>query len=340
MRYIYNAWYAAAWEDEIGEELFARTLLEIPIVFFRENNSVIAMHDRCPHRFAPLSLGTRVDGAVRCGYHGLSFDSKGQCVKSLFSAVAPKAAKVRTFPIHEQDRVVWIWMGDPSLAHTGKIPHLPFHTDPALVCNFGYTHAKADYRLLSDNLMDLTHTALLHPDFGGLDYIPDYKCWEEEGDVISQYIIEHMPSFLEPGSGKLLHNHDKIRWLAPATHYLESRITPEGDSGRSVFIPSAHILTPETPATTHYFWSSAASVNSEAGKEVMRALLIKAFDHEDKPMVEAVQSRMGDVELWDLNPILLSTDAGSVRVRRRMSAMIADESAQTSAGTATGAQPR
>jgi phenylpropionate dioxygenase-like ring-hydroxylating dioxygenase large terminal subunit len=325
MQYLYNAWYAAAWANEIGAALFARTLLDIPIVLFREGGTVVAMHDRCPHRFAPLSRGALVAGQIRCGYHGLSFDARGTCMRNLFSGTAPKAAKVRTFPTHEQDKIVWIWMGDRPPVGVERIPRLEFHSDEALGCVFGYTHARAHYLVLSDNLMDLTHTALLHPGFGGLDYIPAYKCWVEHDEIISQYIVDRMPSFIEPGQNKFLHNEDKIRWIAPGTHYLESRVTPEGEAQGTLLIPSAHILSPETSSTTHYFWSSAPFPGSGSSDAEARAAFVQAFDHEDKPMVEAVQQRMGTADLWDSNPVLLATDAGAVRVRRRLSELIEAE---------------
>ncbi|EJL30762.1 ring-hydroxylating dioxygenase, large terminal subunit [Caulobacter sp. AP07] len=332
MTYLYNAWYAAAWSHEISETLFSRTFLDIPVVLYRNAEAkVIALHDRCPHRFAPLSMGQIVEGRLRCGYHGLSFDEAGACVHSLMSTVAPKAAKVRAFAVHEQDKMVWIWMGDAAPGDTAAIPRLPHHTDEVMSCNFGLTTAKADYRLLSDNLMDLTHTALLHPAFGGLDYIAKTKSWEEDGQVVSDHVVEDMPAFFAPGTDLKVHNRDTIRWIAPATHILESRITPMDDANWETYIPSAHILTPESRKTTHYFWSSASHKDSGVSDEAMMATLIQAFDFEDKPMVEAVQQRMGDADLWDLNPVLLPADAGGVRVRRRLAALIESEQAARAA---------
>jgi hypothetical protein len=46
-----------------------------------------------------------------------------------------------------------------------------------------------------------------------------------------------------------------------------------------------------------------------------------------EPMLEAIQQRMGAAEFWSLKPAILSVDAGSVRVRRRLARMIAAEQA-------------
>jgi vanillate O-demethylase monooxygenase subunit len=59
MAFIKNAWYVACWSGDVKPgEMFHRTLLGEMVVFFRkEDGSVAALQDRCPHRFIPLHLG-------------------------------------------------------------------------------------------------------------------------------------------------------------------------------------------------------------------------------------------------------------------------------------------
>ena len=76
--FLRNAWYVAAWDREIGRELMPRTVLGVPIVFFRaEDGAVAALEDRCCHRSAPLSAGRLKGSEIECGYHGLRFDRSG-----------------------------------------------------------------------------------------------------------------------------------------------------------------------------------------------------------------------------------------------------------------------
>src|ERR1700685_74986 len=78
--YLRNAWYVAAWSDDLGDEkLIGRTILKQPIVFYRKaDGHVAALDDRCPHRFAPLHMGKVIGGdRVQCPYHGLEFDPSG-----------------------------------------------------------------------------------------------------------------------------------------------------------------------------------------------------------------------------------------------------------------------
>jgi len=340
MSFLRNAWYMIAWSSELASGPMVRTALELPILLFRAaEGKVIAMHDRCPHRFAPLSMGKITDGSVTCGYHGLQFDTAGQCVRNFFSKAIPSAARVRTFPVVEQDEIVWLWMSEAPATDSAAIPRIAHHTDSELRWVHGLTTAKADYRLLSDNLMDLSHTAFLHPAFGGEHYLPKYRSWEEEdGSIVSDYVIESMPNFLGPETipADFVRHEDRIRWIAPSTHLLASRTSGAGKSTR---IPSAHILTPETATSTHYFWSSACERDSPISDADHKALLIQAFDHEDKPFVEAVQQRMGGAELADLSPVLLPNDAGSMRMRRKLAAMIEAERNAPAAADAPGAAP-
>jgi phenylpropionate dioxygenase-like ring-hydroxylating dioxygenase large terminal subunit len=91
--YLRNAWYVAAWSDDLADgQLLARTILKKPVVLYRKSDgNVAALEDRCPHRFAPLHMGKIVNGdAVQCPYHGLEFDSSGACVLNLTGR--------RTFP--------------------------------------------------------------------------------------------------------------------------------------------------------------------------------------------------------------------------------------------------
>ena len=78
-----NAWYAAAWSHEVGRrELLARTICNKRMIFWRKSDgSVVALEDACWHRLLPLSMDRLEGEEVVCRYHGLAFDSKGQCTR-------------------------------------------------------------------------------------------------------------------------------------------------------------------------------------------------------------------------------------------------------------------
>src|SRR6266566_8849055 len=162
--FLRNCWYMAGWSrDFTVGTLFGVTMLNDPIVIYRQaNGSLAALRDRCCHRFAPLSRG-RVEGDdLRCMYHGLKFAPSGKCIEIPGQAKIPPQACVRTYPIVDKYSGAWIWMGDPSLADESLIPDFVGIDDPRWAMHPGRMDYNANYMLINDNLLDLSHLAFLH----------------------------------------------------------------------------------------------------------------------------------------------------------------------------------
>src|SRR5262245_13208923 len=162
--FLRNNWYVGAWSHEVsGDGLLSRKLLGEAVLFFRQSNgAVAALRDRCAHRFAPLSLGRREGDCVRCMYHGLVFDAEGRCTEEPGREHPSHGLKVRTYPIVERWKQVWIWMGDPALADPALIPDCHFQDSPEWASIPAYIHYSADYRLILDNLLDFSHLTFVH----------------------------------------------------------------------------------------------------------------------------------------------------------------------------------
>jgi phenylpropionate dioxygenase-like ring-hydroxylating dioxygenase large terminal subunit len=162
--FVRNAWYIAAWSDEVAQVPLGRRILDEPVVLFRDSSGAIAaLQDRCCHRGAPLSLGEVVPRGIQCGYHGLVFDSAGQCVLVPGGHKVPPGAQVRTYPVVERDAFVWIWMGKPEQADRSLLIDFPYHNDSR---NWPHQHTmmhlRSGYLLVLDNLMDLSHLGYVH----------------------------------------------------------------------------------------------------------------------------------------------------------------------------------
>ena len=162
--YVRNAWYIAAWSEELDDGLLPRTIMDQPLVLYRDSNGVPgALEDRCCHRGAPLTHGTVVDAGLQCGYHGLTFDTNGTCVVVPGQKNIPPQARVRSYPVVERNQILWIWMGDPARADESQIVEYPYHDQPE---KWPHRKAmfqiKANYMLMIDNLMDLTHLGYVH----------------------------------------------------------------------------------------------------------------------------------------------------------------------------------
>lgn len=162
--FLRNGWYVAAWKEELDAGFVTRTIMNEPLVIFRDaQGRAGAVEDRCCHRGAPLSSGKVVENGIQCGYHGLVFDVHGKCVEIPGQDNIPQAAKARAYKVVEKHQFAWIWMGDPALADEKLIIDYPWHDQPSK-----WPHRKAvmdikcNYMMLVDNLMDLTHLGYVH----------------------------------------------------------------------------------------------------------------------------------------------------------------------------------
>lgn len=339
--YLKNAWYMAAWSADIGSAMLARRLLGQHLLFFRrEDGSIAAMEDRCPHRFAPLAMGRKQGDRIACRYHGLEFDSHGRCIHNPFSQLIPPGAHIRTFTVEEQDSIVWLWAGEQSEADPALIPRFDFLNEPGHKRDT--FHIEADYRLIIDNLMDLSHIEFLHTDsFGGGGSILNgtLAVREQDRQVGALWTMDGiMPP---PWATSLVAEGERVdhwldmRWSAPAALEVEVGLARQGQPRTPGIIPplmGVHVLTPETATASHYFYSTAPGAQPPVDPDAPPA--INALEDEDKPMLEAIQQRMGDAEFWSLKPAILSVDAASVRVRRKLAKMILDERKEKATATA------
>lgn len=128
------------------------------------DGGVSCMEDRCPHRGVALSMGRVVDGKLACGYHGLRYDSAGQCVLIPCAgedAKIPGSLQVPTYPITEDKGFVWLWWGErrasyPAVPWFDEIPSDPRQTiSKEEVWPFNYAR-------LCENHMDAHHWAYVH----------------------------------------------------------------------------------------------------------------------------------------------------------------------------------
>lgn len=343
-RYLENCWYMAGWAEELGKDGFTRTLLDLPLYFYRReaDGGITAIHDRCPHRFAPLSKGTRVGDTLVCGYHGLEFGTDGQCTRNPFSERIPTGAKLRTFDVCEKDSIIWLWAGEKGTADTSLIPDFSFLPDsPTNRSIRGYTLMKANYEYGTDNLLDLSHIEYVHKkSFAGQGVI-----FSGTHDVKVEGTTIHsnwwMPKISPPSIAQGRMPDDAIvdhwldmRWNVPASMKLSVGVCPHGAKRTDGFEAlQAHILTPVTEHESHYFWASNRNylVDSKEEDENLTALFRQAFDEEDKPIIEAAYTNVRGKDFWGEKPLSLGVDAAGARARRVLEKLIKAEQKEKAA---------
>ncbi len=337
-QFLRNAWYVAAWAEEVTRALLPRTLLDEPVVLYRkQNGDIAALVDMCPHRFAPLSLGKLIDDTVECGYHGLCFDAGGRCIANPHGDHAiPQSAHIKSYPVVERHALVWIWMGEAERANPEAIPDFSYLTDPQRRTLSGHMMMAAHYEILADNLMDPSHAQFLHSKYISNDAEVSLQTVQEGKFVHAR---QWSPNTTVPKSyqGYLAGDPERVdlwidfTWQAPSLIRNSTGVTFLGQPrSEGVEKIGTHILTPETAATTHYFYGNSRSfkIDDPAVDERVRQWFHDAFELEDAVMAEAIQQRMkGSTDLLKMKPILLAIDAAPVRARRQLAQLIAAETA-------------
>lgn len=343
MAFLRNIWYVTGWADEVvAGGLLSRQICDEPIVMFRDDHGTPhALFDRCPHRFAPLSMGKLCEGgnAIQCGYHGLRFGADGKCNHNPHGdGRIPIAAVVKAYPLTERHSLLWIWLGDPSLADPGLIPAYPFLDTEHWYVGKAQMEIDANYVLESDNILDLSHIEYLHPTTlgAGQSGVGETTVTQEGNTVWSRRFIrnEILPQFLYQAVGlpdqAPCDRWLDVRWDAPSCMYLQADMALAGTPReQSIQTPTVHLFTPASDNKTHYFYALAMPKSlGEWAKEVAERNvdgLRDPFLHEDKPMVEAQHRAMAGRTFWDMKPVLLDVDAPAVRARRVLDQLLAAE---------------
>lgn len=334
--FLRNQWYTAATSKELGDKPLGRRICGEPIALFRRGDgSIAAVTDRCPHRKVPLSIGNVVGNDIQCVYHGFQFNGQGACTLiPSQKEVPPRAFDIRAFPAVEKHALVFVWMGDPERADPALLPDLRENDAPGWQAAQGYLRVAANYQLLIDNLLDLTHLPFVHKtSLAGPGIVENPMRVELEGDVV--HARRDMPDVdpapvhrvLRRFPGKIDRYQD-FRFIPPVYIHLNLGANPAGsDEDRSI---PHHVvinsLTPETDKSTHYFWSIAQCVNPDpAVMQKLYELNKMAFD-EDTGIIEAQQAAIdADPDGMPLGAV--AGDHAGVLARRILARMLAEEAA-------------
>jgi vanillate O-demethylase monooxygenase subunit len=336
--FISGCWYVAALSEQVGRALSRKTILGKHLVFYRSTTGeVVALDDRCAHRSFPLSAG-RLDGdTIVCGYHGFRYNSSGDVidVPSQGNGKCPKGIGIRRYTVLERGPLVWIWMGHSEGAES-RIPAQPWMETSAWNYSVGYMPLRGNYVSLHENLLDLTHLSYVHAGtFGTPDYARasfDSEVREDQFAVIRRAVPTQLPPIWAQATN-LINTKTAARiarsaFLTPALHltsvdFYESTLPP--DERPEYHINVAHLLTPETHGSTHYFFVIGRdfALGDSAVHEFIHNNLIEAFK-EDKAALEMLEEilRARGKHFCEFS---VASDAAAVAMRRYLKAMADSE---------------
>jgi vanillate O-demethylase monooxygenase subunit len=341
-----NAWYAAAYDVEVGRELRSRMVCNQKMVLFRKlDGALAALEDACWHRLLPLSMGRLEGDELVCGYHGLVYNAQGQCTHMPSQETLNPSACVRSYPVAEKHRFIWVWPGDPLKADVSLIPDLHWNHDPLWAADGKLIDVACDYRLVLDNLMDLTHETFVHGSSIGNREVAEAPFVTTHGDrfaTVTRWMenIEPPPFwanqlFQARGYRGKVDRWQIIRFEAPCTVTIDVGVAPAGsgavprgdnpgDRSQGVNGFVLNTITPETDGTCHYFWAFARnySLTEQRLTHQLREGVASIF-REDEAVLEAQQQAI------DARPghrfYNLNIDAGAMWARKLIDRMVAAE---------------
>lgn len=342
--FLKNAWYVAAWGDEVTDDLSSIQLLGEKICIYRKSDgAVVALEDACPHRKLPLSKGRRKGDGVECGYHGMTFDGTGGCVWVPGGGKIPEMAKVHCYPTHEKYGLIWIWMGDATAADPADILDIPNFDDPEWGYNRGAAmELQCHYLLMCDNLLDPTHVAWVHEGSFAQAAAKDTPLdvtTTEHGIIVHRWMMDAEPAPFYKKIVEFDGNCDRLQHYEvqfPGHALIRAVFTPAGTGGhdgsldpRTFVMDSYNFMTPVSATETRYYWFQLRNIRPD-DEELSKAMsedVRHAFE-EDRAVLAEVQI---GIENATSGLIDLGIDEGPLRFRHLLEERIKAEIAASGA---------
>jgi len=192
MDYVENRWYPILDQNSAPKsgrvKPMALKRFNRNLILWRTNQQqLVCMEDRCPHKGVQLSHGKIGSDFVQCAYHGLKYNSSGRCTEipsACGQSKIPESLRASTFPLRELYGFVWLWWG--AAAPTTDVPwfaELGTEMDQAPTLSVVYP---TRFHRLMESHLDCYHIDHLHrgrsPKFG--QYIRSVRC-ETNGDLLT-----------------------------------------------------------------------------------------------------------------------------------------------------------
>jgi vanillate O-demethylase monooxygenase subunit len=208
--------------------------------------------------------------------------------------------------------------------------------DPKWVASEGYHRIKANYKLLNDNLLDLSHETYVHARTIGNEAVAESPVevrYDERGVYVTKEIESCNPPPLYQYLGRVPATANVSRWQRtvyrpPGYIMIEVGIQPIEDIDGAIRVNGwvIDLITPETDSTSHYFWAFARDFRLDEPEvtEFLRENVRATFD-EDKEMLEAQQAVLGEGDIDPAYKVAVRADAGAVQGRRLLHSLIDQE---------------
>ncbi|WP_273735245.1 aromatic ring-hydroxylating dioxygenase subunit alpha [Mycolicibacterium septicum] len=340
--YPSKCWYTAAMSDEISTTPVSRRLLGQDVVLWRGGDGCVnAFENRCAHRGFPLSHGFVENGQLVCGYHGCTYSSTGECVHIPSQPHVPTGMRVPVYPIIEDPPFIWIWLGPPTGAATGRPPTVPWVNDPQWDTFTSFWPVGANYLMVHEHYLDLSY-AHAGDSTDGISRPTVNDVETTETTVSYTRTLPDAPLADWEADAMGLDRHTAARrrefgtFASPALHLR--RWDVHAPSGEIYSTSRVHAITPETDTSTHVFLAVAR--NYAPGQESVTNRLKSSMDdvvRQDISILEMASDHSG-YDRWRTGSEF-QADEAVVRVRRIVSVMLTNEATADRSASVLNGEP-
>src|SRR6266480_4601432 len=232
-----------------------------------------------------------------------------------------------------------LWMGNPAKADPTLIPDWWWANHPDWAFSRPeMIHVKANYQLISDNVLDVTHLAYVHATSIGASSITEFPATTEREERLvrlTRWIIDRPPPPLYRKAGGFPGNVERWQIVEHVPPCFSVNFAGCKDAERRIDLMALSAPTPETGRTTHYFFGFVRNfgLRDPEMDKIFGVDMVTVFN-EDIPILEAQQRNL---ELRpDAPRIDIKVDAAPLAARRMLEAMIQREADAVTCGVRAG----
>ena len=332
--YPTQSWYVAATSDEVTSAPLGRRALDTSLVLYRiSDGSVVVLEDRDVHRPYPLSLGRVEDDLIISSYTGFAYAADGSCVRVPTQPEVPYDARVRAFPVREQDGLIWVWFAEAGRADLHKPPNAPWLVDSAWSTLGGEWTTEANFLLLHENFADITHVAVVDPDFAPpvltAGPVPLLEVEVTETTVSFQRDYPTAPlaawhaTLLGADPGAVFTQHEEGRFASPGLWVDSWEVRPEADGASVATFRFTHAVTPVDATSARHVWR--VSRNFAHGEQTS-AELVPLFTQYYSQVRDILETMQGVLSTEGPRAdVSVASDVAALQVRKIVARMVSDE---------------
>ena len=329
--YPTQSWYVAATSDEVTGSPLGRRALDTGLVLYRTTDgTAVVLEDRDAHSAYPLSLGRVEQDLIVSSYSGFAYAADGSCVRVPTQTEIPYDARVRCFPVREQDGLVWVWFAEPGLAGLRKPPSVPWLVDGSWSTVGRAWTTAASFMLLHENFADITHVAVVDPSFAPpvLSAGPVPLLEVEVTETSVSFERNYPPAPLAAWHATLLGaepaavfaQREVGRFVSPGLWIDSWEVDLDGSTATFQF---THAVTPVNATSTRHVWR--VSRNFAPGEETTDQLAPLFTDYYER-VRSILETMQGVLSLDGPRPdVHVAADAAAAQVRKIVNRMVADE---------------